>query len=62
MTNVLDITMWSDAVGRYTINSDKTLTFDIKIAFEKKSALPAVNWTTLVRSFLPLLNNYHQTP
>jgi len=41
------ITMWSDAVGRYTMNSDKALTFDIKMTFEKKSALPTVSWTTL---------------
>ena len=40
--------MWSGAVGRYTMNSDKTQTFDIKMTFEKKTALPTVNWTTLV--------------
>jgi len=28
--------MWSDAVGRYTKNSDKALTFDYKMAFAKK--------------------------
>ena len=41
------LTMWSDAVGRYTMNSDKALTFDKKITFTKKSALPTVSWTTL---------------
>jgi len=39
--------MWSDAVGRYTINPNKALTFDIKMTFAKKSALPTVSWTTL---------------
>jgi len=40
--------MWSDAVGRYTMNPGKALTFDKKMTFEKKSALPTVSWTTLV--------------
>ncbi|KAF3984320.1 MAG: hypothetical protein HFP81_02685 [Methylococcales symbiont of Hymedesmia sp. n. MRB-2018] len=40
--------MWSDAVGRYSMNSDKALTFDKKMTFAKKSALPTVSWTTLV--------------
>jgi len=41
--------MWSDAVGRYTMNSDKALTFDIKITFGKdlrcqRSAGAALLW------------------
>ncbi|NOR79388.1 MAG: hypothetical protein GQ529_00930 [Methyloprofundus sp.] len=36
------------------MNSNKALTFDTKMTFAKKSALPTVSWTTLVMCFYPL--------